>query len=195
MTRKRRCGSFRSGVFAFVRPFCICTTVPQGARFLPHPCRTSSRAEQNFFSQAAVSAAPKPPLCKGGWRAQRAGGIALPHPVTRRAEFLPPTLRLLPHQSPPCVKGGGAACRAGGIALPHRDNRKCPENPAFVNPSVRFAASSLYTREPTRLPTFLQNSLRRTHGQGSQRAVRPFRVNAFAAPTHDPADALSGLSA
>ena len=40
----------------------------------------------------------------------------------------------------PCVKGGGTACRDGGIVK--------SDNVHKNNPSVSFADSSLYTREP-----------------------------------------------
>ena len=65
---------------------------------------------------------------------------------------------------PPLCKGGVARPAApGGLTCRTAFSVSARKIRRFVNPSGRFAASSLYTREPTRLPTFQRESPRRAH--------------------------------
>ena len=67
------------------------------------------------------------------------------------------SVRCAPHQSLPCVKGGGSPSKRRDEGLSQQVVRICISfwqirNISLHNPSVSYADSSLYTREPWALP-------------------------------------------
>ena len=138
----------------------------------------------DFFCQAATTAAPLPPLCKGGWRGLPRRGdcpaaVRFPEmlrksgvcqslrplrgqrsridPAACRSDFRQPdTSRTLAKQAPGTKRSNS---RAGLAPSSSPAALKSNKNRRFLPPSrdTRRTPAPLYTREPTRCLTFPLN--------------------------------------